>query len=293
MTATATVVAWHAALAAKDVERLVALSAADVELGGPKGTARGVDALRAWAAMAGATMVPVRIALHDEDVAVVEQDAAWPGAAAPMRIATSFRVRDGRVARVMRYDDLASLRAAEGTAPAWPAWLRAPRVVLRAPMADDAPRMFAAYAADPEVTRYLTWRPHASVDDTRAHVERTQAEWRAGGPNLAWVIEDDAGALVGSIGVMGGGFKVSVGYVLARARWGQGLMTEALRAVIDAAWTMPDVQRVWAICDVDNPGSARVMEKAGMTQEGVLRRFSLHPNVDAVPRDARCFAVVR
>jgi len=50
---------------------------------------------------------------------------------------------------------------------------------------------------------------------------------------------------------------------------------------------------VQAFCDVDNLGSARVMENAGMQREGLLRRYVLHPNISDVPRDVYLYAVVK
>ena len=70
-------------------------------------------------------------------------------------------------------------------------------------------------------------------------------------------------------------------------------MTEAARSVVDLSLSDPQVRRVWAVCDVDNAASARVMEKVGMTFEGVLRRWVIHPNVSPDPRDALCYALVR
>ena len=70
-------------------------------------------------------------------------------------------------------------------------------------------------------------------------------------------------------------------------------MTEAMKAVMDWALRRGDVYRVWAVCDIDNLASARVMEKAGMQREGVLKRWSVHPNISAEPRDSYCYAVVK
>jgi ribosomal-protein-alanine N-acetyltransferase len=53
----------------------------------------------------------------------------------------------------------------------------------------------------------------------------------------------------------------------------------------------PAVFRIGAVCDVDNIGSARVMEKAGLVREGVLRRWLVHPNISDEPRD--CFSYAR
>jgi [ribosomal protein S5]-alanine N-acetyltransferase len=55
----------------------------------------------------------------------------------------------------------------------------------------------------------------------------------------------------------------------------------------------PDVWRIGDVCDVENVGSARVMEKAGLTREGLLRRWMMHPNVSDAPRDCFIYARVR
>lgn len=83
------------------------------------------------------------------------------------------------------------------------------------------------------------------------------------------------------------------GYVLARDWWGRGLMTEAARAVVEWGLADPAIFRVWAVTDIDNLGSARVLEKIGMEREGLLRRWLVHPNVSPEPRDCWCFGRVR
>jgi hypothetical protein len=70
-------------------------------------------------------------------------------------------------------------------------------------------------------------------------------------------------------------------------------MTEALRSIVSWALGQPDVFRVWATCDVENMASTRVLERAGMTREGVLRRWIVHPNLSSTPRDAFCYAIVK
>ena len=62
-------------------------------------------------------------------------------------------------------------------------------------------------------------------------------------------------------------------------------MTEALRAAVAGALAEPGMFRIDAVCDVDNPGSARVMEKVGLVREGLLRRWMVQPNVPDDPRD--------
>jgi len=154
----------------------------------------------------------------------------------------------------------------------------------------DAPTVFRAWAQDPEVSRYLVWEPHTSIDESVAHAERCEAGWEAGS-DYTWIIEDRATEkALGSIAAHVAGHRVGLGYLLVRSVWGRGLMTEAVTALRDVLEDRPEVHRVWAVCDVENVGSARVLEKAGFELEGTLRRWMLHPNVSADPRDALCYS---
>jgi RimJ/RimL family protein N-acetyltransferase len=58
-----------------------------------------------------------------------------------------------------------------------PETVKTKRLLLRKPIIDDADEIFERYAGDPEVTRYLGWPMHKSVDDTRAFLEWSDAEW--------------------------------------------------------------------------------------------------------------------
>jgi RimJ/RimL family protein N-acetyltransferase len=174
-----------------------------------------------------------------------------------------------------------------------PAELRTDRLRLRPPRLEDADEIFARYAQDTEVTRYLTWRPHERVASLQKFLRELLA-LREQGAVLPWLVEHRAdGRLLGGIDLRLQGFRAEIGYALARDAWGQGFASEAARALVEWALAQPSLYRVWAVCDVDNPASARVMEKAGMVREGLLRRWSVHPNVSAEPRDCWCYARVR
>jgi len=167
------------------------------------------------------------------------------------------------------------------------------RLHLRLPRRDDAPPIFAAWTQDPEVTCYLTWRPHKNVHESNAIIDLTLKLWRDGEAftNVLTLKGDDRP--IGMIAIHPDGFKPSLGYVLARPYWGKGYMTEAVRAVTEWLLRQPDIYRVFATCDVDNPASAKVMEKAGMKYEGLLRRYMVYPNVSEEPRDCLMYAVTR
>jgi ribosomal-protein-alanine N-acetyltransferase len=167
------------------------------------------------------------------------------------------------------------------------------RLRLRKPVVDDAETIFHAYAQDAEVSKYLTWRPNRSIEETREFIGSCLAGWKER-RSFHWVILRKAPEqLVGMVSARVEGPKLELGYVLARVHWNRGYMTEAVKAVIVWALDQPSIYRVWSVCDVENLASARVMEKAGMTKEGILRRWSVHPNMGAAPRDSYCYSATR
>jgi len=87
--------------------------------------------------------------------------------------------------------------------------------------------------------------------------------------------------------------RADFGYVLARAHWGKGFMPEAISAVVKVAFTLPSLVRMEATCDVDNKASARALEKAGFSREGLLRKYIIHPNISLEPRDSLLYAITR
>jgi len=174
-----------------------------------------------------------------------------------------------------------------------PALIGTRRLRLRTPVAADADAIFAAYAQDVEVCRYMVWSPHASVAVTRGFIAECLAGWTAGTP-LAYIIEGtDSGEVMGMIEARVLPTRIDVGYVLARHRWGSGLMPEALEALADACLARPEIFRVQALCDVDNRASARVLEKCGFVREGRLERYGVHPNISPEPRAVYMYARCR
>ncbi|HLW48066.1 MAG TPA: GNAT family N-acetyltransferase [bacterium] len=167
------------------------------------------------------------------------------------------------------------------------------RLILRRPVLEDAAAIFERYAHDPDVTRYLTWRPHQNIARTLDFLRGCGALWD-GHEGFAWAIVQKGETLpIGMIDLRPQGERAEIGYVLARTFWRRGYVTEAARAVVEWALSRPHVYRVWAVCDVENTASARVLEKIGMRREGVLRRWIIHPNIDGAPRDCYCYAIAK
>jgi [ribosomal protein S5]-alanine N-acetyltransferase len=174
-----------------------------------------------------------------------------------------------------------------------PVTIETKRFRLRKPTLQDAEDIFRKYAQDPEVTKYLTWRPNRDVQETRDFLEACLRAWDEG-KSFHWVIEKKTDhELLGMITARVDEHKWELGYVLARSYWGRGYMTEIVKKVVNWALKRGGIYRVWSVCDVDNLASARVMQKAGMKREGILRRWSMHPTVSDKPRDSYCYSITR
>jgi RimJ/RimL family protein N-acetyltransferase len=170
------------------------------------------------------------------------------------------------------------------------------RLIGRRPHENDAAAVFAAYASDPEATRYLAWKPYQALAPLTAFLR---------GRNETWEKSENDGHYgyllclrgtdrpIGSIGVFVDPPKAMFGYVLGRAYWGQGYAAEALKFLVDWTMTEPTLRRAWAYCAAENTASTRVMEKAGLMHEGVLRKWQVFPNLGPEPRDCVFYAKVK
>lgn len=154
--------------------------------------------------------------------------------------------------------------------------LESSRLILRKAKMEDAPAMFRNWASDPEVTTYLTWPAHASVEVT----EMILREWTRSYANensYQWmiVLKEEGDAPIGSICAMlrredTGCFEI--GYCMGKNWWHKGLMSEALGTVIHFLFDQVGALRVEARHDPRNPRSGGVMRKCGMRLEGTLRQ---------------------
>ena len=151
--------------------------------------------------------------------------------------------------------------------------IETPRLILRRVTLRDAEDMYR-YACDPEVARHVLWDAHTSVWETRAYIRFLLSQYRNGMPGSWVIVLRETNRVVGTIGYMNYSADhntAELGYSLSRACWGQGLMTEALKAVLDSAFRVLRLHRAEAMHFTDNPASGRVMEKCGMRHEGRLR----------------------
>ncbi len=153
--------------------------------------------------------------------------------------------------------------------------LETDRLILRRFVIEDAEDMYRNWASDPEVTKFLTWPTHASADISRMLLNDWISRYETG-DYFNWAMEwKETGRVIGNISVVRLREDIDeaeIGYCMSRACWGRGIMPEALKAVLDYLFDTAGMNRVSACHDANNPKSGRVMEKAGMKQEGVLRQ---------------------
>lgn len=151
--------------------------------------------------------------------------------------------------------------------------LESERVRLRPVKLEDAEDMYE-YASDGETVRYV-FEKHESLEETRDNIARYFLKSPAG----KYAIElKREGKMIGTIDIrpMEEHKIAELGYTLNRKYWGSGYMTEAASLLLAFAFEKLGMEKVFAIHDVRNTASGKVMLRLGMQKEGVLRRHRVH-----------------
>lgn len=162
------------------------------------------------------------------------------------------------------------------------------RLILRRFEERDAKDMYQNWAGDPEVCKYLSWGPHSSEEVSRKRIQIWVNNYVRSNAYVWALVLKRTGEVVGSISVeMTDDQEGSceIGYCLSRSCWRQGLMTEALVAVMHYLYYEIGYRTIRAKHDVLNIASGRVMQKAGMkyykTEEKVgVRRDGTYYDCD-------------
>ena len=166
--------------------------------------------------------------------------------------------------------------------------------MLRRPRAGDADAIFARYSSDPDVTRFVGWPMHRSVDETRAFLDYSDAEWTRwlGGPYL--IVSRADGRCSAAPASRSRRRLARHDRIRARER---RLGTRAMRPRRSRRWSSvardSGVRRLYALCHHEHRASAHVLEKCDFAREGVLRGYAEFPNLIPVePQDVACYAIL-
>jgi ribosomal-protein-alanine N-acetyltransferase len=158
--------------------------------------------------------------------------------------------------------------------------LETDRLILRPFVIEDAEVMYRNWANDPEVTKFLTWPPHESVQVTKDLLE----DWISQYKNKEfyhWTIisKENGEEPVGSISVV---LKedeikmVHIGYCIGKRWWRQGITSEALSTLVKFFFEEVGVNRIELKHDTNNPNSGKVMMKCRLQYEGTHREGALN-----------------
>lgn len=125
------------------------------------------------------------------------------------------------------------------------------------------------FASDPVVCRFTGWGPN-TLEDTRTFIADA-VQCRSDRFDLAVV---RGAEVIGSASVWTTSPEHRVGelgYTIRRDCWGRGYATDVARLLLDLGFDRLGLERLAATCDPANAASVRVLEKAGLRREGLLR----------------------
>jgi [ribosomal protein S5]-alanine N-acetyltransferase len=175
-----------------------------------------------------------------------------------------------------------------------PANLSSYRLRFRRVTASDAPLLFSAWTNDAETVRYLQWERHQSLVQTESFVNECVRAWDAGEKFYFVVHHIESDEAVGFASVrVDERCRAGAGFIIFHAHRGLGYASELVAALGDWALAQTSIYRFYGLCDLENTASMRVMERAGMQREGILRRWGVHPNLGPEPRDVFCFTRIK
>ena len=152
--------------------------------------------------------------------------------------------------------------------------IETPRLILRQARIEDAEPMFRNWANDSDVTKYLTWPPHGNVEVTKQLLVSWVESYEKDNYYQWMIVLKDTNEPIGSImaSTVGRAQSAHIGYCIGKAWWHQGIMSEALKAVMDYLFDEVGFHRVESMHDPNNPNSGKVMAKCGMKFEGTHRQ---------------------
>lgn len=130
-----------------------------------------------------------------------------------------------------------------------------------------------AYASDADSLQFVEWGPN-SEEATKGFITRMMI-FQKRSPREVYelaIVHKENGSVIGGCGLqVKEHLQASLGYCLNRRFWGNGFATEAAYALCEFGFNELRLHRIFATCRPENPASWRVMEKIGLTREGLLR----------------------
>lgn len=158
---------------------------------------------------------------------------------------------------------------------------------LRSSCAHDADSLFQNYCSDELSSRYLTRLPHNNIEQTRSFLSKwCDAYWKNNHHEFAWVIADKiTNEAIGVFIVSINNNEAQIHFGISRSHQKKGRVTEAGRVIIKWLMSHAKLDYIWSVCDLENIGSRRVLEKLGFTQKALLENYLCLPSFANEKRD--------
>jgi [ribosomal protein S5]-alanine N-acetyltransferase len=151
-----------------------------------------------------------------------------------------------------------------------PEQIQTERLSLQKLRYEEAEEIFYCYASKAEATKFMSWPTHQSLEDTEAFLHHAAHGWETGTDYSYAIRLKQNGRLAGSFGVMNEYGKLQFGYILSPTQWGRGYATEVCKKMLPLLRSQRGVYSIKTFIDVENIGSANVLRKSGMVEEGIV-----------------------
>lgn len=166
------------------------------------------------------------------------------------------------------------------------------RLILRKLKMQDASDLFV-FTSKPSVSKCLTWSPHITIEDTKYFINSVLKKYESDKVSQ-WAIEyKNNNKVIGTAGFVkyeSAHAKAEQAYLLSDEFWNMGIMTEALKKIIQTGFNSLSLNRIEAKCFVKNISSEKVMKKIGMQYEGLLREYAY---IKGVFRDYKLYSILK
>ncbi len=177
-----------------------------------------------------------------------------------------------------------------------PVMLLTERLILRRANENDSDDLFHNYHSDSYSSMFLTRKPYTEIDQTKKFLnEWCHLPWDNEFEKFAWVVA--VGSTNESIGVilveLENTCVAQIHFGISSNYTNQGFITEAAGEVVRWLMSQKEIKRIWAVCDLSNQGSKRVLEKIGFKNEGILEQKLILPAFNYLKRDCYFYAYER
>ncbi len=164
--------------------------------------------------------------------------------------------------------------------------LETERLIIRQFTLDDIPEL-VELRADPEVNKYLGGVKNQNAESIAKRMEFYIDCYDKYGFGMSAMIWKATGEMIGWSGLqpLQETGKTEVGYGMAKEFWRKGIGLEAAKAWLEFGFTKTDLEKIYAIAVPENVGSWRIMEKLGMSFEGIETHYNLDTKVYSITKN--------